>query len=341
MARARLSTGIEHQDRDIDILRDLYVSRIMTRAHVAALHFGGRNDAAKKRLQKLTAAALVRERPRKARDPGILFLAKRGFETLHDRGAVADLPSLSWKAFERRAAVSPLTLRHELEVMNVKAALAPAIAKHPRLSLIEFTTWPLLCEFTTRPPHNARNYDPVRVRPDGMIRVLERGEDDATFEHAFFLEVDRGTETLDTLALRIVCYREHYSGGGYAASLGADRNAVADYPFRVLMVFPSEERRNNAAERFLQIQPAIETMAWMTTMPDVANDPLGAIWIRPRDFRQATLGTPYAPSARPERVYRRRVDREAHVRAALTPLPLFDDSPTLAPSDSSTPAMTI
>jgi hypothetical protein len=33
------------QERDLDLLRDLFESRLMTTAHVAALHFGGRREA--------------------------------------------------------------------------------------------------------------------------------------------------------------------------------------------------------------------------------------------------------------------------------------------------------
>lgn len=340
-ARTRM-VEIEPQARDIQLLRDLYVSRIMTLAHVAALHFGGRREAAKKRLQKLKAAGFIRERPRKAREPGILFLAKRGFDALHHAGALADLPAAAWPSFERRANVSPITLLHELAVMNVKAALAPAINADAALSVIEFTTWPLLCEFTTMSPDRTRPFGPVQVRPDGMLRVLERGGPGAdptdTFEHAFFLEIDRGSETLDTLAFRIACYREHYSGGGYAASLGATggRDAIAEYPFRVLMVFPSEERRNNAAERFLQIKPAIRTLAWLTTADQLIDDPMGAVWMRPQDYADATRGTPFdplaheAPRSHPARAYRRRVDREAHIRAAVSKMALFDPSPALS-----------
>jgi hypothetical protein len=321
----------EHTERDLRVLRDFYVSRIMTLKHVAALHFGGRTEAAKKRLQKLKAAGLVRERPRKARDPAILFLGKRGFDALYAHGCLSELPALSWPMFERRANVSALTVRHELEVMTVKAALAPAIDAQPRLRVVEFSTWPLMQEFTTRAPHMGVNVarpsmrtGAIRVKPDGLIRVLEQADDGT--QHAFFLEVDRGTETLDTLALRAACYREYYMTGGYAAALGANPKAFAEYPFRVLIVFPSEERRNNVAERLLQIKPPIETHAWLSTTTEIIRDPLGPIWVRPRDYREATHDTNYAAHSQPSKpVYRRRSDREEHVRATIVRVPLFGE----------------
>lgn len=310
---------LEYQERDLLILRDLFVSRIMTLAHITALHFDGRSEAAKKRLQKLKSADFVGERPRKARDPGILFLAKNGFELLRDGGHLSEFPTLSEATFEKRARVSDLTLRHELEVMDAKAALAPAIGRVPGFSLVEFSTWPMLYQFDVRP----RSMDSVRVKPDGLIRVREQADNGGIFEHSFFLEVDRGTETLDTLGVRAICYRDYYTSGGYAESFGAPRTAYAEYPFRVLMVFPSDERRNNIAERLLLNVPPIETQVWLTTAAELSLDPLGAIWIRPRDYRDAAAGTPFEVRGMQRGLYRRQPDRESHIQQHIVRCALF------------------
>jgi len=273
--------SIEHQKRDIAILRDLFVSRIMTLAHAAALHFNGSGEAAKKRIQKLKAAGLIAERARKARDPSVLYLARAGFDLLTERGELSDLPRLSAQSFERRAQVSELTLRHELQIMDVKATLQFAIDETTGYSVLEFTTWPMLCEFEAQP----KGLPKVRVKPDGRLRVEDRKEAGAVYEHTFFLEVDRGTETLDTLTRRCLGYREHYASGGFAVSCGATRDKYAEYPFRVLVVLPSEARRDNLAERLLFLNPPILTQVWLTTMAEIIGDPLGFIWMRPLDYR--------------------------------------------------------
>lgn len=320
-----LRRSVEVQERDVSLLRDLFVSRLMTLAHVAALHFHGRTEAAKKRVQKLKAAGLIGERPRRARDPGILFLAKAGFDLLHDHGQLLEFPSLSWPAFERRSRVSELTLRHELAVMDVKSALAPAIGKTSGTSLIEFSTWPILHQFDVRLPGRGHATE-TRVKPDGLIRVEERTGNTEVYEHAFYLEVDRGTETLDTLGHRALCYREHYASGGYAVACGASRTAYDDYPFRVLMVFPSEVRRNNVTEQLLSCTPPIETQVWLAVMGDVATDPLGAIWIRPRDYRES-MGVRASEVVRHARIgtHRRQPGREAQVRELVVHKRLFGD----------------
>src|SRR5258706_13731287 len=117
------SYNAELTDRDLALLKGLFESRVMTLAQAAAIHFDGQTEATKKRVQKLKRAGYVAERPRRrAYDPSILFLGKRAFEALEEGGHLQDYPSLAWQNIEKRARVSELTLRHELDVMEFKAA---------------------------------------------------------------------------------------------------------------------------------------------------------------------------------------------------------------------------
>jgi len=119
--------ALEIQDRDLEILRGLFESRVMTARHVAAIYFAGSYEAARKRLQKLKAAGYVKERPRRAYDPAVLFLTKKAFALLCEHGTINDYPHMTWKHLEKRVRVSPLTLTHELQVLDVKAAIAQAL----------------------------------------------------------------------------------------------------------------------------------------------------------------------------------------------------------------------
>src|SRR5882762_6280691 len=97
------------QDRDLALLRGLFECRVMTTEHAASLHFGGSKEAAKKRLQKLKAAGLIGERPRRAFEPSVLFLTRKGLIPLSLRGILAEYPGFDVPALERRAHVSPIT----------------------------------------------------------------------------------------------------------------------------------------------------------------------------------------------------------------------------------------
>jgi hypothetical protein len=304
------------QDRDLALLRGLFESRVMTAEHIATIYFDGRSEAGKKRLQKLKAAGFVGERTRRAFQPSVLFLTRKGLSVLKGNGVLAEYPSFDMPALEKRARVSEQTLRHELEVMDVKAAFHAALKKSPTFSVVEFSTWPHLNQFDTVGPEIGGG--DVTVKPDGFIRVHEKEPDGGLSEHTFFLEVDRSSETLDTLVSKTCCYLAHYKSGGFAVRNGAPRSAYKDYPFRVLMLFKTAERRNNLTERLLQNNPPIFTLVHLSTLEQAETDPLGAVWIRPLDYRDAAKGTPFAPGQRRvEWGYQRQTARDLFVERQI------------------------
>lgn len=301
----------------------------MTAQHVTALYFEGKSEAAKKRLQKLKATGVIGERPRRPYEPSVLFLTAKAFRLLRERGALNDYPKLEWLSLEKRARVSELTLRHELDVMAVKAALVPAIDALDRFTVVEFSTWPLLFEFRARHSGDSHGYrKEITVKPDGFIRLHEQEPGGGLSEHTFYLEVDRSNETQGRLAAKAACYLDHYRNGGLAVRNGQPRSAYKDFPFRVLMVFKNAERRNNTAERLLQLTPPILTQVWLTTFEEITTDPLGSIWIRPLDYREATKGTAFDPARRRDRIYRRQPERELQIKTRVAKRALLGETPT-------------
>jgi len=263
----------------------------MTIAQATAIYFKGKHEAAKKRIQKLKAGGLVAERARRPNESAVLFLSRKGIALLRDEGALAQYPSLSLAALEKRAQVSALTIRHELAVMDVKSCFHAATVSPGRPSIAEFTTWPRLIEFDAIGSDGRQ----ILVRPDGFIRIQEKAtDDDGTAEHTFFLEVDRSSESIDTLVSKATAYLGYYKSGGFAERCGGSHSDFKEYPFRVLMVFKTGERRNNMAEALLRNSPPILTQAYLTTMDDVMRAPFGEVWIRPIDYRDATNGTRFA-----------------------------------------------
>lgn len=272
--------SLQLQDRDLALLRGLFECRIMTITHAANIHFDGHWDYAKKRLQVLKAAKLIDVRPRLVNEPGIHFLAKDGFILLREHGILSEYPYFSMPALARRANVSDRTIRHELAVMDVKAAFHTAVRTSPTFSITEFGTWPRLYEFEAR--HPARGT--VIVKPDGFIRIREKPEGT---EHSFFLEVDLSTEKLDIIVSRAAAYLDNYRSGGFAVRNGLSRDQYWQYPFRVLIVCKSPERRDNIAARLLKNTPPILTHAMLTTIAESIENPLGRIWICPSRYRDS------------------------------------------------------
>jgi len=307
--------SFDFQDRDLAVLRDLFESRVMTTQHIAILHFSGRIEATKKRLLILEKARLIAERPRKPFQPAVLFLAREGVRLLDESGVLLNYPSFTLPALTRRAQVSEMTLRHELSIIDVKAAIFSATRRSSSFVTIKFTTWPLLNQFTARG---------VTVKPDGYFRFLEHGQQNGVIEHDFFLEVDRSTEALDSLVSRAAAYLDFYHSGGFAERNHAPHSAFRKFPFRVLMVFNTVERKNNIAERLLQTNPPILTQVWLTTLPEILNDALGQIWIRPLDYRAATKGSRFEPDTTViTQRYARDTARDVHVAERIKTHSLF------------------
>ena len=302
--------GLDVTARDVEILRGLFECRILTVEQVTAIYFEDRDPAARKRMWKLKKADLVRERPRRAYEPALLFLSRKALRLLVEHGHIADYPKLSAAAYEKRTRVSPLTLRHEIEVNDVKAAFAKAIRNTEGVSLPQFSTWPTLIQFWGYTRRGQR----VRVQPDGFLRIRQ-GE----AECSFFVEVDRSSESHWRIAEKIDCYLDFYRRGGLALRNGRPKEDYKEFPFRVLLIFRNAERRNNAAERLLAHQPSILSIAVLTTIDEVRTNPSGPIWIRPRDYRDAASGTPYDGALFPgdTSIYRRWLERDAWIEKTV------------------------
>jgi hypothetical protein len=318
--------GLELQDRDIEMFRGLFESRLMTLEHITRLYFNGRSEAAKKRVQRLKSGRYLGERVRNLYEPSILYLAERAFTALVERGAIHKYPSLTWSQLKKRLHVSDFTLRHERSVLDVKTSISCALRPLPHYELVEFSTWPRLYQFEAAQPPRPGTYSTPKVviKPDGFVRIYEHANSGDTFEHMLFLEVDRSTESRKTLALRTYGYQDFYCRGGLAVRFGHGPEDFEAFPFRVLFVVPNEERRNNLAEQLLLSTPPVLAFVWLTTFQEVTTDPLGAIWMQPIDYRNITHGTEFDPSRECTNVYRRRKEREEFVAGELNKLSLFE-----------------
>jgi len=187
-------------------------------------------------------------------------------------------------SFSKRIQVSDLTFKHELETLEVKVAFHEAVKTKTQLALREFSTWPRLYEFSVG-DSQAYQTGVKTVKPDGFIKLHQKDAEGISWEHLFFLELDRSTEKLDTLAEKAHYYRLFYRSGGMAVRVGIQAEDFKDVPFQVLFVCKSEERRDNIAKKLLEMRPPVLTQAMLSTFAEVCADPLGQIWRQPADYQ--------------------------------------------------------
>lgn len=272
--------------RDTAVLADLLDSRLLTLAQIADIHFDGKREAAKKRLQGLKKARLISGRPRVSRsEPEPLRITHAGFDWLVASGQLAERPKLTWKLMSARLKVSPLTVRHELSVGDVKAAIYRGSRAVTNLSVRQFITWTRLLRFTVR---DGRLNEQTDVSPDGFFQI-ERNRDEQRVSFDFFVEVDRATETLSRIVDRAAAYVAFYLQGGYAKRRGGQGAEAKHFPFRVLWTFPTRTRLEGFAKACREHNPPILKMMWLATLADVLRDPFGPIWTRPVDANKTEL----------------------------------------------------
>jgi hypothetical protein len=312
----------KYTDRDFALLRGLFESRLMTRQHISAIFFNGRDRMTKKRVQKLASLGLIGARPRRPEQPKLHFLTKNGYDLLRDSGKLADYPRIDYPRFKRRIDVSDQTKAHELAVMDVKAAFYRAAKNHPGVNIAEFSTWPRLYRFRVRMPSGKMAW----LSPDAFIRVHEKAADASVHESLFYAEIDRSTEPLSIIRNKAIGYRDHFQSGGMAVKFGAPREHYKQFAFRVLWVFRNSERRNNVAQAFFTHHPPITTQAWMTTMKELITDPFDRLWTRPIDLREAMTDSSLAADLQPGHTpYRRDTVREELIERTIHTHSILDN----------------
>lgn len=316
-------TGVSLQPRDLSLFRGLYESRVMTIRQIAALYFAGALEMARKRVARLVAGGYLATRRKSLPTlPSGFTLAEAGFGALVENKCLEGLPLMNWSKLQKRLEVKDATLVHELDVLDAKVALVNALASHPTYQVSECSTWPALHQFESTDSNGAS----VMVYPDAFLRI-EKSEAGAVFESVYYIEIDRSTESLDVLVARCAAYREHYRLGGYAVACGHDRAAYHDFFFRVLITCVSSERRNNIAVRLLMLPQPILSQVWITTQAELLRNPLGAIWVRPKDIDAAQCSdTDVSGESRRFDLYRRSGDRERALEERLVKHPLIADA---------------
>jgi hypothetical protein len=219
-------------------------------------------------------------------------------------------------------------LKPESHAVALSRVCSAVLAAIPRLALgdiLAFSIHSNVLQFTV--PTRTPGQHTQTVRPDGYFRLTAPGSPPLDF----FLEVDRSTEALRILVEKARGYRAFYRTGGFARRSGGSPVDFNKYPFRVLMVFMTAERRNNVAELLLHDRPPIRSQVLLTTFAEAISDPFGPIWVTPEEYRNA-LGSdmPTVPHAK-RRPYRRPAARDALVEARVEKVSILPRTPPPPP----------
>lgn len=217
-------------ERELAVLASVDTYRYMSAAQIERLHFqehASADTAARIRrrvLERLTAARLLTRTERviggiRGGSAGFVYgIGPLGHRLLHDDGSRGrwDEPSLTF-------------LDHTLAVTDVAVQVTEA-SRHGDLDLLALEAEPTCWRHFTR-GLGAREV----LKPDLFVSV---GVGD--YEHRWFIEVDRGTESIKALRDKCQTY-EHYR------RCGIEQAAHEVFP-RVLWIVPKERRARQIEE---------------------------------------------------------------------------------------------
>ena len=179
----------------------------------------------------------------------------------------------------RRRLRSVAEIAHGLEIVDFRVALHWALAQREG----EILVWLGEAQATYRIPGRGRG---LPFTPDAYCRWTLGGT-----EGAFFLECDRGTESMNRLSEKLTRYDAYYQLKAYRDHLGS----VGLCP-RIVFLVEDARRRDRlvdwAARNLAKGSWASLPTLLVATQDEALADPLGSVWMRPSSAEPTRLTDP-------------------------------------------------
>ena len=257
---------------DLDLLRTIAALRVVT-VHQLALLSGRKHDTLRRQLgvlqkQQLIQAGAIPVDGSRGRPEKILSLTSTGLKRLRDAGL--DTPEI---ATEPVTMLLPKLVRHQLLIGTVRA----------HLSLMT-RTWPEFQAKFLLPSDSvlagAGDIERASLVPDAVLGLSHTGLGRTLL---FFLEADRGTETLASngggsdIRQKILNYQARFRSGEYKQY---EQKLKAELKgFRVLFVTDTERRLTALCRVVRDTRPS--DFIWLTDETSLSARGIGApIWVR-------------------------------------------------------------
>jgi len=245
------------QERDLHLLRELAVMRVIDREQAKIVAGFGSTSRANVRLLALTNAGVLRR----------FFLGSGGgrkaLYALSREGAkAAQVPCRGPRRPQDAYLVADYFVGHQLAVNAIYCALKYGVIPVPHVT---FHRWQSFLEPVV---------PGISLIPDGYVELITPGG-----IIACFLEVDLGHESQTIWKRKAERYLEFALSGKYPEHFGHER-------FRVLVLANSERRLHSIRKTVSAITPKI---FWFATLASVQNDFFAPVWFRPEDTQPKQL----------------------------------------------------
>ena len=274
---------MKHKNRvihphEMTMLLDIYDGRMTTIDAASRLYYNS-PDTAQDRLLKLSKVGLLVKQAQnvsyvnddgeiKSKEINLYLLSKAGFDFLIEHGHLKAGQEPLWETVRKRFNIA--NPDHELAILQIKSLLVPALNQVSGLRVLSFRIRPDSIKFAVPEPGRST---PFTQYPDGFFELATHQplKDEPARVYRYYLEMDRGGETHETLLGKAQRYFKH---------------AQPEQNFQVLYVFLSKQRLFNFCQKLVEQNPN-RNLEMMTTLAEINNNPLGDIWITPQNFRRA------------------------------------------------------
>jgi hypothetical protein len=245
------------QERDLHLLRELSVMRVIDREQAKIVAGFGSTSRANARLLALARAGMLRR----------FFLGSGGgrkaLYALSREGAqAAQVPFRGPRRPHDAYLVADYFVGHQLAVNAIYCSMKYGVILVPQVT---FHRWQSF-------------YEPVvpgiLLIPDGYVEFMTPGETTACF-----LEVDLGHESQTIWRRKAEHYVELALSGKYREHFGHER-------FRVLVLANSERRLHSIRKT---VRAITQKIFWFATLASVRNDFFAPVWFRPEDSQPKKL----------------------------------------------------
>lgn len=245
------------QWRDLHLVRELAVMRVMDREQAKIVAGFGSTSRANARLLALTRAGMLRR----------FFLGSGGgrkaIYALSRKGAqAAQVPCRGPRRPQDAFIVADYFVGHQLAVNAIYCALKYGVIPVPHVT---FHRWLSFAEPVV---------PEIRLIPDGYVEFMT-----PTGITACFLEVDLGHESQTIWKRKAEHYLELALSGKYREHVGHER-------FRVLVLANSERRLHSIRKT---VRAITQKIFWFATLASVRNDFFAPVWFRPGNNQPTKL----------------------------------------------------
>jgi hypothetical protein len=241
-------------ERDQKIIQAVWKYRFLASSQIKELFFGSKSKADRRLRELYDHGYLDRIAIPQVQGRGELVyaLCDKGAELLVRENGLAR-KDLKWSRQKNK--IQPQFLQHELNLAQFRMAVEKSIYLLPNAKLLYWLSGEeIKAKFQTR--FSAHEYGRSNKRDSGLRPDAYFGIETDKGKLYFFVEIDRGTESLKVIQKKIELYFNAYSKGLFEQSMGVKK-------FRVLFVVEDEKRLKTILETTQDFE---SILFWATTL---------------------------------------------------------------------------